>query len=99
MIEKLVEKLPPRVRNTVDRYLEAIEVMREIKDPRVARSLGPAGLRGLVLRRGKNGSPTRFPASHDAYFDWTYPNDHPEMRALYERAKQNQWDGATYLPW
>src|SRR5262245_23990546 len=95
----ILDKLPPRVRDTVDRYLEVIDVMREIKDPRVARSLGPAGVRGLVLRRGKQGTPTEFPASHAAYFDWTYPADQPGMAALYERAKQNQWDGATLLPW
>jgi len=95
----LMNRLPPRVRNTVDRYLEVVDLMREIKDPRVARSLGPSGLRGLVLRRGKQGTPTTFQASHQAYFDWTYPADHPEMRELYDRAKRGQWDGATYLPW
>jgi hypothetical protein len=73
--------------------------MREIKDPRVARALGPAGVRGLVLRRGKQGVPSTFPASHDAYFDWTYPADQPAMADLYDRAKRGQWDGATYLPW
>jgi hypothetical protein len=95
----LVDKLPAKVRGTVDRYLEMIDLVREIKDPRVARSLGPSGLRGLVLRRGKQGTPTEFQASHRAYFDWTYPSDHPEMDELYRRAKRGQWDGETYLDW
>jgi hypothetical protein len=95
----LVGRLPARVRDTVDRYLEIVDLMRELKDPKVARSLGPAGLRGLVLRRGKQGTPTIFPASHGAYFDWSYPSDHDDMRDLYDRAKRGQWDGATYLPW
>jgi hypothetical protein len=99
MLERIMARLPARVRDTVDRYLEVLDVMREIKDPRVARSLGPAGIRGLVLRRGKQGVPTTFPANHAAYFDWSYPADHPDMRDLYERAKRGQWDGATYLPW
>jgi hypothetical protein len=43
--------------------------------------------------------PTLIPATHAAYFDWTYPSDHPEMQELYRRAKENQWDGATYLDW
>ena len=49
----LLAKLPKRVRDTVDRWLEMADIFRELKDPRVARSLGPAGVRGLVLRRGK----------------------------------------------
>ena len=95
----LIGRLPTRVRDTVDRYLEVVDLLREIKDPRIMRSLGPSGLRGLILRRGKQGTPTTFQASHKAYFDWTYPSDQPEMRDLYDRAKRGQWDGATYLPW
>jgi hypothetical protein len=97
--QKLMSHLPLRVRNTVDHYLEVLGLLRELRDPRVLRSLGPAGLRGLVLQRGKQGVPSLFPASHSAYFDWTYPSDHPDMAELYRRAKQGQWDGATYLPW
>ncbi|MCB9559659.1 MAG: ferritin-like domain-containing protein [Kofleriaceae bacterium] len=74
-------------------------MLREIKDPRVARSLGPSGLRGLILRRGKQGVPTQFQARHQAHFDWTYPSDHADMAELYRRAKRGQWDGETYLPW
>jgi hypothetical protein len=96
---RLLARLPARVRDTVDRYLEIVDLLAEIKDPKVARSLGPAGLRGLVLRRGKQGTPTELPASHRAFFDWTYPSDHPEMLDLYRRAKAGQWDGETYLPW
>ena len=95
----LLAKLPKRVKDTVDRYSEIIDVFRAIHDPRVARSLGPAGVRGLLFQRGKQGTPTEFPASHRAYFDWSYPADHGDMRALYDRAKAGQWDGATLLPW
>jgi len=97
--DKLLAVLPPRVRDTVDRYLEIVDLFRELRDPRVARSLGPAGVRGLLLQRGKQGAPTLFPARHQAYFDWSYPSDHPEMRDLYRRAKAGQWDGETLLPW
>ncbi|MBP6844534.1 MAG: ferritin-like domain-containing protein, partial [Kofleriaceae bacterium] len=95
----LIAKLPKRVADTVDRYAEILDVFRAIHDPRVARSLGPPGVRGLLFQRGKQGAPTLFPASHRAYFDWTYPADHGDMRDLYERAKAGQWDGATLLPW
>ncbi len=95
----LLARLPVRVRDTLDRWLEIADIFRELRDPRVARSLAPPGVRGLVLRRGKQGVPTTFPASHRAYFDWSYPSDQPEMRELYRRAKAGQWDGETLLPW
>jgi hypothetical protein len=95
----LFAKLPKRVRDTIDRYAEIVDVFRAIKDPRVARSLGPAGVRGLLFQRGKQGTPTQFPAHHAAFFDWSYPADQPAMRHLYDRAKAGQWDGATLLPW
>ncbi|WP_428265443.1 ferritin-like domain-containing protein [Haliangium sp.] len=98
-LRRIVNILPLKVRNQVDAYLEMIDLAREVKNPRVMMALGPAGVRGLLLKRGKQGRPTKFPSSHRAYFDWSYPADHPEMAELYERAKGGQWDGATYLPW
>jgi hypothetical protein len=96
--EKLLRILPRPVREAVDTYADTLEVLSEMKDPRILASLGPAGLRGLVLRRGKQGVPTKMPAHHSAHFDWTYPHDHEGMRDLYLRAKKGQWDG-DYLPW
>ncbi|MEI7891971.1 MAG: ferritin-like domain-containing protein [Myxococcales bacterium] len=96
---KLTNLLPLKMRSQTDAYLEALGVFLEIRDPRVLASLAPSGFRGLLLKRGKQGIPTQIKCSHTAYFDWTYPNDHPEMRELYTRAKAGQWDGATYLPW
>jgi hypothetical protein len=90
--------LPPRVRNALDAQLEAVDLLTGIREPRVALSLAPSGVRGLVLHRGKQGVPTLMRASHQAYFDWSYPADQPEMRVLYDRAKHGQWDGAA-LPW
>lgn len=90
--------LPKRLRDTVDALAEAAAVFAEIRDPRVLRSLGPAGVRGLILQRGKQGVPSVMPANHAAYFDWTYPSDQPEMAELYLRAKRGQWDGDD-LPW
>lgn len=97
-IDRLAGILPVPVRNALDAQIETIDVLREIHDPRVFASLAPSGVRGLVLHRGKQGVPTRMRASHDAYFDWTYPNDQPEMKVLYERAKKGQWDSSS-LPW
>ncbi|MEM9863908.1 MAG: ferritin-like domain-containing protein [Myxococcota bacterium] len=98
--KKLFGLLPSAIRERLDPFIDAAEVMTAVKDPRVMRSLGPSSVRGLLLQRGKQGGPTRVQASHDAYFDWTYPTGaHPEMADLYTRAKQQQWDGATRLDW
>jgi hypothetical protein len=97
-VNRLSRIIPPRVADALDAQIEAIDVMREIHDPRVLASLGPSAVRGLLLRRGKQGVPTRVRASHDAHFDWSYPSDQPEMRVLFERAKRGQWESAS-LPW
>jgi len=73
-------------------------VMTQVKDPRVLRALGPSGVRGLLLQRGKQGTLTESRASHSARFDWEYKSDSSEMRELYARAKLGQWD-ADSLPW
>ncbi len=77
---------------------ETVEVFSQIRDARVLGSLLPSAVRGLVLKRGKQGVPSSMPASHSAWFDWTYPSDHPQLADLYKRAKQGQWDGDE-LPW
>jgi len=94
---------PGRRRSTltdrVDVAVETASLVAAMRNPRVLLAMGPAALRGLVLHRGKQGRPTEVRAHHAALFDWSYPHDHPEMRSLYERAKENQWNGATDLPW
>jgi hypothetical protein len=91
--------LPARMKNQLDAWFETLEVLTEIRDPRILKSIGPSGVRGLVLQRGKQGAPTKTKANHSAHFDWTYPSDHPEMRRLYSRAKRGQWDAETKLAW
>jgi hypothetical protein len=97
--QKLATRLPVPVRNRLEGWLEALEVLSEVRDLRVLRSLGPSGVRGLILQRGKQGVPTRTRARHEVYFDWTYPADHPEMRKLYDRAKRGQWNSDEALQW
>jgi hypothetical protein len=96
--KKLTSMLPLRMQNQMDGWFEALQVLMEVRDPRVLASLAPSGIRGLVLQRGKQGVPTQMPATHSAHFDWTYPSDQPEMADLYRRAKEGQWNGDA-LPW
>jgi hypothetical protein len=92
--EAVMGALPPRVREQIDAWMEAMSVFAEIRDPKVLASLGPAGVRGLLLHRGKQGQARpQMRAHHSAHFDWTYPSDQPEMADLYRRAKAGQWDG------
>jgi len=96
--ERLVNLLPGRMRNQVSQWFEAAEIFGEMRDPKVLAAIGPAGVRGLLLQRGKQGVPTQMPASHRAHFDWKYPHDNAEMADLYRRAKEGQWNGDS-LPW
>src|SRR5215831_5425428 len=34
-----------------------------------------------------------------ATYTWSYASSRADLRALYERAKSEFWDGRTYLPW
>ncbi len=98
-LAKLRGMLPTRVRRGMERMVEAASVASEMRDPRVLLSLGPSSLRGLVLQEGKSGRPTKTPARHAAHFDWSYPADHPEMHALYTKAKKRQWNSDEALDW
>jgi hypothetical protein len=98
VLHRITSFLPTKVANQIEAYADALDVLSEMKDPRVARSLGPAGVRGLLLQRGKQGVPSKMVASHSAHFDWTYPADNQEMATLYHRAKLGQWNGDD-LPW
>ncbi len=98
-IDHLTGLLPARMRSQLGAYAEAVGLLTEMRDPRVLASLGPSGVRGLILQRGKQNGHSLVPTQNTAHFDWRYPNDHPEMRELYTRAKHGQWDADTAIPW
>jgi hypothetical protein len=88
-----------RAKSRVDAWGEAAGIVGEVENARVLLGLLPSAARGFLLQRGKQGGPTLFKASHEAFFDWHYTADMPEMRDLYVRAKQNQWDADVALDW
>ncbi|MGB5313886.1 MAG: ferritin-like domain-containing protein [Polyangiales bacterium] len=96
--DKVLDNLPHEIRRRLEPYVEAVQLMTATNNPKVLRSMAMPGVRGLILQRGKQGVPTTMPSHHRVYFDWTYPNDQPEMRDLYQRAKEGQWNGDD-LPW
>lgn len=69
------------------------------RNPRVFLDLAGPAVRGLLLKKGKQGSTARMPAHHAAHFDWNYERSRPQMRRLYDAAKRSQWDAATALDW
>lgn len=89
----LYDRLPLKVRSQLESYADAVSTLLEVRDPRVLSSMAPSAVRGTLLKRGKQNVPTTMPASHEAYFDWSYPHDFPEMAELYDRAKRGQWNG------
>ncbi len=98
-VHALTWLLPKGMRSRLGSLADAASVLASVRDARVLRALAPAGFRGLVLREGKQGRPTETRARHIVHFDWSYPSDHPGMRALYGRAKKGQWNSDTALPW
>ena len=99
LIDRLGPILPGSVRRQLDAWGDATATLMAVDNPKVTRNMLPSAVRGLLLQRGRQGEPTRFPASHDAHFDWQYPSDQPEMAELYRRAKLGQWNGDTDLDW
>ncbi|MEZ4266126.1 MAG: ferritin-like domain-containing protein [Myxococcota bacterium] len=99
MLDEIANRLPLPVSRLYDRFRRLGEPLGATDNPRVMLGMLPAAVRGLLLQRGKQGTPVRFPASHDAWFDFGYPRDEPEMADLYERAKAGQWDGGRDLAW
>ncbi len=97
--DRLLASLPGGLQDTVTQLGEVGEIVREMKNPSVLASLLPSSARGFLLKRGKQGVPSLMVSGHAAYFDWSYEADHPEMRDLYRRAKQNQWDAEVALDW
>ncbi|MEM9459242.1 MAG: ferritin-like domain-containing protein [Myxococcota bacterium] len=79
--------------------LSALRPMGRSRNPRVFLDLAGPAVRGLLLKKGKQGSSTTMPARHEAHFDWNYERNRPEIRKLYDAAKRSQWDGATALAW
>jgi len=99
ILDKMLNGVPQPARNRVEATLENVSLMLQVKNTKVAASLAPSVVRGLLLRQGKRNDAVKMPASHDVHFDLKYGLDFPEMNELYRRAVANQWDGDKDLDW
>lgn len=99
MMNKLTNLLPLNMRRRVEPILELFSIMKGVKNLNTVAAMLPSVLRGFVLRQGRQEGMTHMISGHEATFDWSYNFNHPEMKDLYTRAKQNQWDADTALDW
>ncbi len=96
--ERLIDQMPTAMRSKVEPILEAVALLREIRNPSVMTQFMPSFGRGFVLRLGELDT-AKMVSGHATHFDWTYESDFPEMRDLYTRAKRNQWDAEMDVDW
>jgi hypothetical protein len=99
MMDKMFQGMPLSAQNSVYATLDKIGMMLSVGNPKVAASIAPSAVRGLILGRGRKGDSTAMPANHSTHFDLTYKDEFPEMYELYRRAVANQWDGDRDLAW
>jgi len=97
--ERALHNMPSPARRRIQDVFDALRVARHVENKKVLVDLAPSVARGLLLKEGKQGRPVGMRAGHDAWFDFRYGGDYPEMYELYRRAVQNQWDGDAQLDW
>jgi hypothetical protein len=97
--DRALESMPSPARRRVQDVFDAMRLATRVENKRVLVDLAPSVARGFLLKEGKQGEPVGMRASHDAWFDFRYRGDYPEMYELYRRAVQNQWDGDRQLDW
>ena len=97
--DRAMQSMPSPARRRVQDVFDAMKMARRVENKKVLVDLVPSVARGFLLKEGKQGEPVGMRASHEAWFDFRYQGDYPEMYDLYRRAVQNQWDGDTQLDW
>ena len=95
---RFVNQLPRPVQRQLESWVDNLNTVLSVQNVRVMGRMAPSALRGLFLQVGRRGG-VKMQAQHQAYFDFDYPNDDPQMRKLYEKAKRLQWNGSVDLDW
>ncbi|HXC50221.1 MAG TPA: ferritin-like domain-containing protein [Candidatus Limnocylindrales bacterium] len=99
MKDLALDLLPQGARRVVDDVLDAVAIAGAVENKTVLAGMLPSVARGVLLKRGKQGTGVLMPASYDAHFDFGYGGDYPEMYDLYRRAVANQWNADEKLDW
>jgi hypothetical protein len=98
-VDRLAPFLPPTLRRRLSTLTEAAGIAREVHSGRVLAGMMPSVARGMLLELGRTKADTSMISGHAARFRWDYDSDFPELRALYRKAKQSQWDADTAIDW
>ncbi|MCA9665216.1 MAG: ferritin-like domain-containing protein [Myxococcales bacterium] len=98
-IDKWIDLLPHSMKLKALNALDALGIVRSVRNPTVLLGMMPSMVRGMLFQPGRREEPTKVVSGHAAYFDFSYRSDFPEMRELYRRAKQQQWDAEEQLDW
>jgi len=99
MLDRMLNGLPLKAQNQIYTAMDNIGMMASVGNLKVAASMAPSAVRGLVLGRARVGDAVPMVSGHAAHFDLTYKGDFPEMYELYRRAVANQWNGDRDLDW
>jgi predicted Zn-dependent protease with MMP-like domain len=99
LTDRALESMPSPARRRVQDVIDAMKVATRVENKKVLVDLAPSVALGMLLKEGKQGEAVGMKASHEAWFDFRYQGDYPEMYDLYRRAVQNQWDGDRQLDW
>ncbi len=98
-MERMLDGLPHKAQNRIYGVVDNLRTMAGVGNVKVAASMAPSVMRGLILGKGRVGDSVPMPASHAAHYDLTYQGEFPDMYDLYRRAVANQWDGERDLDW
>src|SRR5689334_6283477 len=91
--DSLMRGLPIKAQNEIHKTLDNVGLMMSIQNPKVAASMAPSAVRGLVFQENKGTDHVDMKANHSAYYTLNYQGDFTEMYELYRRAVAHQWDG------
>ncbi|TSE01847.1 ferritin-like domain-containing protein [Skermania sp. ID1734] len=98
-VDTMLRGLPIKAQNEIHKTLDNVGTMLSVQNPKVAASMAPSAMRGMVLGEGKHGDHVDMKAHHSAHYTLSYQGDFVEMYELYRRAVSKQWDGDGDLPW
>lgn len=97
--DHLTHLLPRSMARRVTPILDTLHLFREVSHTGSMSAMLPSLGRGMLLQQGRRQEVTLMHSGHAARFHWDYGHDFPQMRELYQRAKQNQWDAEEVLDW
>jgi hypothetical protein len=98
-MDRMLDGLPRKAQNTIYGVFDNLRTMAQVGNVKVAASMAPSVMRGLVLGRARSGDAVPMQAHHAAHYDLTYQGEFPEMYDLYRRAVAGQWNGERDLDW